>query len=47
MNCPYGDQMHKTDDPKGGPCSGCLEYIEEMREDFWRDQAEALPWWLR
>lgn len=41
-SCPAGDQMHPTDDPEGGPCSGCLEYIEECRVEFYEDQMEAL-----
>lgn len=38
MNCPQGDQMHATDDPEGGPCSSCVEYVEEMRQEWQADQ---------
>ena len=36
--CPTGDQMHPTDDPEGGMCSGCVEYNEEMRQEWEQDQ---------
>jgi len=39
--CSAGDRMHPTDNP-GGICSGCLEYIEECRTEFYEDQMEGL-----
>lgn len=47
MICPWGDHMHQTDDPGGGPCSWCVEHIDQAREEFWADQAEAFPEYLR
>lgn len=45
--CPTGDGLHITYDEDGGPCDRCLEYIEQMRHDFWEDQAKAFPEHLR
>ena len=44
--CPAGDGLHPTDDPAGGPCSGCVAYADEMRREWQADQMEAMrePW---
>lgn len=40
--CPWGDQMHPTDDPEGGPCSGCREWAKEELAAWEEDQMKAM-----
>lgn len=44
--CPWGDQMHVTDDRYGGPCSGCIEATDRLRDEWEADQMEGMrmPW---
>ena len=35
--CPWGDKMHPTDDPDGGPCSECVEYADEQLKELNED----------